>query len=76
MRRDADSTAALALAAERYVTPAVAASLVQRPERTVRDWATGRLRGTVRHCFVDGVLYVDLDDVLTQDHQRSRRRRR
>jgi len=72
VRRETDSTVALDQASDRYVKPDVAAQLVGRSERTIRNW---RAAGLLRSRVVDGDIYVDLDDVLDHNRDRPRRRR-
>jgi len=72
MRRVPDNTTALAMAEERWVTPATASALLGRPERTLRTWAREQL---VAVRWYDGVMYVSLEDVAAQSTTRPRRRR-
>lgn len=57
---------------EMYATPAAAASVVGRSERTVRDW---HRRGLLRHVTLGGMLLVHLADTADQDDARDTRTR-
>lgn len=72
MRRYPDHSTALTMARVRFVSPAMAAAVCGRSERTIRQW---KREGVIDSEEWEGMVFVDLDGALRENAARARRRR-